>query len=133
MPFLMFGSKGKARRVPDGRFEKRRCPECSKTTVFRECVVEKTYTAYHFVNLWSSESTKFCCDACGSVMDLDATLAPELTAREQAQLEAMETKQAAIAAKQAELERLLNDPTTPLDADRVWALLAEISEPGAAR
>jgi hypothetical protein len=36
------------------------------------------------------------------------------------------------AAKLAELERLLNDPTTPLDADRVWALLAEISqaEPG---
>lgn len=106
MPFLMFGSKGKARRVPDGQFEKRRCPECGKTTVFRECVVEKTYTAYHFVNLWSSESTKFCCDACGSVMDLDATLAPELTAREQAQLEAMEAKQAAVAAKQAELERL---------------------------
>jgi len=106
MPFLMFGSKGKARRVPDGQFEKRRCPECGKTTVFRECVVEKTYTAYHFVNLWSSESTKFCCDACGSVMDLDETEAPELSAREQAQLEALEAKQAAIAAKQAELERL---------------------------
>lgn len=106
MPFLMFGSKGKARRVPDGQFEKRRCPECGKTTVFRECVVEKTYTAYHFVNLWSSESTKFCCDACGAVMDLDATQAPELTAREQAQLEAMEAKQAAITAKQEELERL---------------------------
>src|SRR5262245_23498060 len=106
MPFLMFGSKGKARRVPDGQFEKRRCPECGKTTVFRECVVEKTYTAYHFVNLWSSESTKFCCDACGSVMELDETEAPELSAREQAQLEALEAKQAAIAAKAAELERL---------------------------
>jgi hypothetical protein len=106
MPFLMFGSKGKARRVPDGQFEKRRCPECGKTTVFRECVVEKTYTAYHFVNLWSSESTKFCCDACGAVMDLDETEAPELSAREQAQLEALEAKQAAIAAKATELERL---------------------------
>lgn len=106
MPFLMFGSKGKARRVPDGRFEKRRCPECGKTTVFRECVVEKTYTAYHFVSLWSSESTQFCCDACGSVMDLEATLAPELSAREQAQLEALEAKQKAIAAKQSELEQL---------------------------
>lgn len=106
MPFLMFGSKGKARRVPDGQFEKRRCPECGKTTVFRECVVEKTYTAYHFVNLWSSESTKFCCDACGAVMDLDDTQAPELSAREQAQLEALEAKQAAITAKQTELERL---------------------------
>jgi len=112
MPFLMFGSKGKARRVPDGQFEKRRCPECGKTTVFRECVVEKTYTAYHFVNLWSSESTKFCCDACGSVMDLDETEAPELSAREQAQLEALEAKQAAIAAKQVEVERLRSKQET---------------------
>jgi endogenous inhibitor of DNA gyrase (YacG/DUF329 family) len=102
----MFGSKGKARRVPDGRFEKRRCPECGKTTVFRECVVEKTYTAYHFVNLWTSESTQFCCDACGSVMDLEATLPAELSAHEQQQLAALEAKQAAIAAKQVELERL---------------------------
>jgi ribosomal protein S27E len=106
MPFLMFGSKGKARRVPDGQFEKRRCPECGKTTVFRECVVEKTFTAYHFIDLWSSKSTQFSCDACGAVMELDQTLAPELSEREQAQLEALEAKQAAIAAKQAQVEQL---------------------------
>ena len=106
MPFLMFGSKGKARRVPDGQLEKRRCPECGKTTVFRECVVEKTFTAYHFVDLWSSKSTQFCCDACGAVMDLDATQAPELSAREKARAEALEAKQASIAAKEAELGRL---------------------------
>lgn len=29
--------------------------------------------------------------------------------------------------KLAELERLLNDPATPLDAHRVWALLADIA------
>lgn len=101
----MFGSKGKARRVPNGQFEKRRCPECNETTVFRECIVEKTYTAYRFVNLWSSESTQFACDACGSLMDLDDTLAPELSAREQKQLEKIEAKQKAIAAKQAEVDR----------------------------
>ncbi len=28
--------------------------------------------------------------------------------------------------KLAELDRLLNDPATPLDAERVWALLAEL-------
>jgi hypothetical protein len=28
--------------------------------------------------------------------------------------------------KLAELDRLLNDPTTPLDAARVWALAAEL-------
>lgn len=106
MPFLMFGSKGKARRVPDGQFEKRRCPECGKTTVFRECVVEKTYTAYHFVDLWSSESTQFACDACGSLMDLDETLPAELSEREQAQQKALEDKQAAIEAKRARLEQL---------------------------
>lgn len=106
MPFLLFGSKGKARRVADGQFEKRRCPECGKTTVFRECVVEKTFTAYHFIDLWSSKSTQFACDACGSVMELEQTLGPELSAREQAQLEAVEAKQAAIADKQAQLDRL---------------------------
>jgi hypothetical protein len=38
-------------------------------------------------------------------------------------------------AKQAELDRLLNDPETRMDPDRVWALLAELSareKPGAA-
>ncbi|MEM7157053.1 MAG: hypothetical protein AAF799_29645 [Myxococcota bacterium] len=106
MPFVMFGSKGKARRVPNGQFEKRRCPECNETTVFRECVVEKTYTAYRVVNLWSSESTQFACDACGSLMDLEETLDPELSAREKAQLEKLEAKKKAIAAKQAEVEKL---------------------------
>lgn len=30
-------------------------------------------------------------------------------------------------AKLAELDRLLNDPETRMDPDRVWALLAELS------
>lgn len=106
MPFLMFGQKGKVRRVVDGQFEKRRCPECGKTTVFRECIVKKTYTAYHFVDLWTKESTQFACDACGAVMDLDETKSPELSAREQAQLDALEKKQQAIEAKKAKVERL---------------------------
>jgi hypothetical protein len=29
--------------------------------------------------------------------------------------------------REAELDRLLNDPTTRLDAERVWTLLAELS------
>jgi hypothetical protein len=29
--------------------------------------------------------------------------------------------------REAELDRLLNDPATRLDAERVWALLAELS------
>jgi len=104
MPFLLFGQKGKARRVPDGQFEKRRCPECGKTTVFRECVVEKTYTAYRVINLWKSESTQFSCDACGALMDLDDTEPAELSAREQAQQQAIEAKRAAVEAKRTKVE-----------------------------
>lgn len=31
--------------------------------------------------------------------------------------------------KLAEIERLLNDPEAVMDADRVWALLAEVKRP----
>ncbi len=31
--------------------------------------------------------------------------------------------------RMAELERLLNDPETRMDANRVWALLAELARP----
>jgi hypothetical protein len=34
--------------------------------------------------------------------------------------------------KLAELDRILNDPETRMDPDRVWALLAEVSAPAAA-
>lgn len=106
MPFLMFGSKGKARRVPNGRCETRRCPECNKTCSFRECLVQTSYTAYHFLELWNSESTQFCCDGCGALMALEGTLPPELSAREQAQLEARAAKQAAAAKQEAERRQL---------------------------
>ncbi len=32
------------------------------------------------------------------------------------------------ALKREELERLLNDPTVPMEPGRVWSLLAEIAE-----
>ena len=35
--------------------------------------------------------------------------------------------------KLAELDRLLNDPETRMDPDRVWALLAEVSAPAVAK
>ncbi len=105
MVLAWFGRKGKARRVPDGQFEKRRCPECGKTTVFRECVVKSEYTVYSVVKLWDSEKTQFACDACGSLMDLDDSLPPELSEREKQQQERLERKQAAIDAKKSEVER----------------------------
>ena len=41
--------------------------------------------------------------------------------------------EAEIERRMAELDRLLNDPETRMDAHRVWALLAEISRNGAPR
>ena len=35
--------------------------------------------------------------------------------------------EAEIERRMAELDRLLNDPETRMDAERVWAILAEIS------
>lgn len=35
-----------------------------------------------------------------------------------------------IETKLAELDRLLNDPETRMDPDRVWSLLAELRSPG---
>ena len=101
MAFVMFGSKGKSRRVPDGQVETRRCPECDKTTTFHEGVVEKTYTAYHFIDLWRSKATEFACGACGSMVPLDKTLDPVLSARWRAALGAAQAKAAAVAAKGA--------------------------------
>ncbi len=34
--------------------------------------------------------------------------------------------------KLTEIERLLNDPDSPIDPSRVWALLAEVSQQAAA-
>lgn len=39
--------------------------------------------------------------------------------------------EAEIERRMAELDRLLNDPETRMDAERVWAILAEISRPAA--
>ncbi len=105
MPFVLFGRKQKVRPVPDGRAVRRACPECGGTTTFRECVVEKTYTAYAFVDLWSSETTNFVCSACQAVMELEETGAPELTPREREEAEARAEAEAAEARARAEARR----------------------------
>ncbi|HHH29662.1 MAG TPA: hypothetical protein ENK57_15125 [Polyangiaceae bacterium] len=70
MPFVRFGSKAKVRRVPDGDLVKRKCPECGKTTIFRECVRKKEYTVYSALKFWDSTSTVYVCEACSSVRAL---------------------------------------------------------------
>lgn len=102
---IIFGRKSKARLVPDGRFEKRRCPECDKTAVFRECLVSNKYHVFFVVDLFDTESTKFACDKCGAVMDLDDTKDPELTEKEKQQQAAIAAKEAEVAAKQRALEQ----------------------------
>ncbi|HWB81973.1 MAG TPA: hypothetical protein VG755_43725 [Nannocystaceae bacterium] len=102
---IIFGRKSKARLVEDGRFEKRRCPECGKTAVFRECLVTNKYHVFFVVDVFDTESTKFACDKCGAVMDLDDTKDPELTEKEKQQQAAIAAKEAEIAAKQRALEQ----------------------------
>ncbi len=80
--FFLFGKKTKHRRVPDGRSERRRCPECGETGLFVEHERESKVTAYHFVELWSSDDRVFVCSACGEAMDLEDTAAPALSAKE---------------------------------------------------
>lgn len=105
---VWFGWKSKARRVPDGELHRRKCPECEKTTVFREAVAKREYTAYHFVKLWESEKTVFACDACGEVMELEDTLEPDLSRRERAKLEkARLARERAEAAKREEARKRL--------------------------
>lgn len=122
---LIFGRKSKSRLVPDGRFEKRRCPECNKTAVFREALVEHKYHVFFVVDLFDSKSTKFCCDRCGSVMDLDDTLDPELTEAERKQAEALAAKAAAIEAKRRALEA---KKSRDFEASRARSIEDELSE-----
>lgn len=117
------GTRGKIRRIPDGQFEKRRCPECGKTTVFRECQLERSFVAYSVLKLFDSKSTTFACDACGATMDLEDTLPPELSAREQALAGKIAAKEAAIADKR----RLLAAKETEREAKaRADAIEAEL-------
>lgn len=125
---IIFGRKSKARRVPDGRFEKRRCPECGKTTVFREAIVENKYHVFFVVDLFDTESTKFACDACGSLMDLGDTQDPELSASERAQADALAAKQAQIAAKQRELAQRQRKADETAKAKSVDDELAEMKK-----
>ena len=100
--FIWWGKKGKTRRVVDGNFEKRKCPECGKTAVFREMLVKSEVSVFSVVKLWDSESTQYACDRCGSVMDLDDTEEPELSAREQEKLEKEQAKALEAAQKKRE-------------------------------
>lgn len=98
---VWFGSKKRAKRVEGGRRVKRKCPECNATAEFYECVVKRSVTAFSVVKLWDGESIAFACSECGELTELDETLAPELSAREQRELD----KQSARALEAAERER----------------------------
>jgi hypothetical protein len=97
--FFLFGRKTKHRRVPGGRSERRRCPECGETALFVEHERESKYTAYHFVELWSSDDRVFVCGACGEAMDLEDTEAPALTAKERDAQALAQARQAEARAK----------------------------------
>lgn len=93
------GSKSKVRRVPDGQTLKRACPECGTTALFRECVVKKEYSVYSVLTLWDSTSTACACSACDSVMSLEESQPPQLSAREEAKQRKIAEKEARVAEK----------------------------------
>jgi predicted RNA-binding Zn-ribbon protein involved in translation (DUF1610 family) len=125
---IIFGRKSKARLVPDGRFEKRRCPECGKTAVFREALVSHKYHVFFVVGLFDTESTKFCCDKCGATMDLDDTLDPELSEADRKKVEALAAKEAEIEAKRRALEAKQAKQREAAKAQSVEAELAEMKK-----
>ena len=108
LKLLWFGSKTKIKLVPDGKVVRRRCPECGRTTEFREAQAERSYSAYSVVKLWDSTATVYVCASCGEAMELEDTAAPELSAREREELRQI----AAQEAKVAEKKRLLEDKRT---------------------
>jgi hypothetical protein len=117
--FFLFGKKTKHRRVPNGRSERRRCPECGQTALFVEHEEESKVTAYHVVELWSSDDRVFVCSACGEAMDLEDTEAPALTAKEREAQRATEARAAETRAK----EKAKQDKRVEKEIDRELAAL----------
>lgn len=101
----IFGKKSKVRLVDGGEVELRRCPRCDHTGEFRECTIDKTYTAYIVVDLWSSQSKAFRCTRCHEAMPLEETREPELSPRQRAKLGKERAKEAKRQAAAAEVER----------------------------
>ena len=96
------GRKRKAKTLRGGRVERRKCPECGETGDFRQVEVKDSYSAFS-VKLFDDDYRAFSCPKCGEVMDLDKTLAPALSPREQRQLERQQARE--LAAARAERER----------------------------
>lgn len=80
---LILGRKSVAKRIKGGHFEKRKCPECEATTVLREIEVSHDYNIFFKIKLFDTSETTYACDSCNERMDLEDTLEPELSQREQ--------------------------------------------------
>jgi hypothetical protein len=105
--FGIFGKKSSVKLVEDGEFEKRRCPKCDETTIFREVEVDNSITAYKLVELFEWVGKAFMCEACDEIMDLEDTLEPE-SGRERAERraeEAVAKREKEIAEREAAAEK----------------------------
>ena len=69
--FGIFGKKSSVKLVEDGEFEKRRCPKCDETTIFREVEVDNSITAYKLVELFEWVGKAFMCEACDEIIRCD--------------------------------------------------------------
>ncbi|MCA9684603.1 MAG: hypothetical protein KC457_20630 [Myxococcales bacterium] len=77
MPRLILGAKTKVRPKPGGERVRRFCPECKSDATFVEAKIERTVTAYVFVDLFSVDEKGYICSNCHEVMDLEDTSAPQ--------------------------------------------------------
>ena len=109
---IWWRNKKRAKTVRGSRRVKRRCPKCEETTHFRECTVTHDVSVYS-VKLWDDEYRAFACSNCDEVMDLDDTLEPELSEREQRKLE--KERQRALEAARRERERKEAEKTQLVD------------------
>ena len=121
---IWWKNKKRARPVRGGRRVKRKCPECGETTHFRECSVKHDVSVYS-LKLWNDEYRAFSCSSCDEVMELDDTLEPELSAREQRELE--RERQRALEASRRERERAKAEVQRQVD-DELAALKRKLGK-----
>ncbi|AKF11158.1 hypothetical protein [Sandaracinus amylolyticus] len=123
--FFLFGQKKRAKRIAGARAITVRCPHCEKPRVFVEVELERTYTAYVMIDLWTSKDRAFGCTECGEILDADsdeavAALAaldapdPKALAKQRAALEAERAARAK--AREAEQEQRDRDVEDELAA-----------------
>ncbi len=114
--FILFGTKSKAKLVPDGRRGERRCGECNKRTTWVECVVKDSFNIF-FVDVLDSTARCMRCTECGE----DCAIEDWDRAQRRAQLDASQPSVTAASPRPQD-----STPTpAALDVDKEFAALKQ--------